>query len=78
VREVGRAPVAGPFLDVPFNGESGSSAYNNMSSANFLKSLATDASHFYNTPKTMDLTAIFNSIGAALASGSRLVSCGGC
>jgi hypothetical protein len=60
------------------NGGSSSSAYNNMSSVNFLKSLATDAAHFYNTPKTTDLTAIFTAIGSQLTSGSRLVSCTGC
>jgi len=38
----------------------------------------TDGANFYNTPKTTDLTAIFNSIRSQLASGSRLVSCSGC
>jgi hypothetical protein len=60
------------------NGETASSSFNNISSVNFLKLLATGASHFYNTPETTDLTAIFNSIGSQLASGSRLVSCSGC
>jgi hypothetical protein len=53
--------------------ELSSSAYYNTYATAFLQSLATDASHFYNQPKTSDLTPIFNAIGSALTSGSKLV-----
>ncbi len=55
------------------NGELTNSPYYNMSANSFLQSLATDASHYYNQPKTEDLTVIFNAIGSQLTSGSRLI-----
>jgi hypothetical protein len=50
-----------------------SSPYYNWDADDFLASLATDAEHFYNEPKSADLEPIFNSIGAQLTSGSKLV-----
>ncbi len=38
-----------------------------------VQQIATDASHFYNQPKTHDLASAFQAIGVSLASGSKLV-----
>jgi hypothetical protein len=35
--------------------------------------MATDELHYFNSPRTEDLAPIFETIGAVLATGSRLV-----
>ena len=50
-----------------------SSAYRNTNTPTLVQSLATDASHFYNEPKSSDLEPIFQVIGSQLTVGSRLV-----
>ena len=50
-----------------------SSPYYNMDAVEFLESLATDASHAFNEPKSADLEPIFYSIGTQLTAGSRLI-----
>lgn len=50
-----------------------SSAWKDASATYFLQNVATDSAHFFNEPKTSDLTPIFQVIGAQLTSGSRLV-----
>jgi len=50
-----------------------SSPYYNMDAGVFLASLATDASHAFNEPKSADLEPIFYSIGTQLTAGSRLI-----
>jgi hypothetical protein len=54
-------------------GELPSSPYYNYTAAQFLTAMATDSDHFFNAPKTEDLTDIFKAIGGALTGGSRLV-----
>jgi Flp pilus assembly protein TadG len=53
--------------------ETAASPWNNKPAAQLLAAMATDASHFYNQPKTQDLDPVFQAIGMQLASGSKLV-----
>ncbi len=49
------------------------SPWANRPALDLLRAMATDASHFYNSPKTADLDPIFQAIGQQLAGGSKLV-----
>jgi hypothetical protein len=49
------------------------SAYYYMDADEFLESLASDAFHFFNEPKSADLEPIFYAIGSQLTGGSRLI-----
>ncbi len=53
--------------------ESAGSAWQNKPVAQLLLQMATDSDHFYNQPKTQDLTPVFQAIGIQLSSGSKLV-----
>ena len=52
--------------------DSGSPWYN-ATAEELLQAMATDELHYFNSPRTEDLQPIFETIGASLASGSRLV-----
>jgi len=50
------------------------SPWSGVSSVDFLEALATDEDHFFNEPKSSDLTPVFQAIGGSLtAGGSKLV-----
>jgi Flp pilus assembly protein TadG len=53
--------------------DSTKSPWYNKPATQLLLQMATDASHFYNQPKTADLDPVFQAIGNSLASGSKLV-----
>ncbi len=53
--------------------DSTNSPWYNKPATQLLLQMATDASHFYNQPKTQDLDPVFQAIGVQLAAGSKLV-----
>lgn len=53
--------------------DASNSPWYNKPATQLLLQMATDASHFYNQPKTQDLDPVFQAIGVQLAAGSKLV-----
>ena len=53
--------------------DSAASPWYNKTAVELLASMATDADHFSNAPRTADLDPIFQAIGAELTGGSKLV-----
>jgi len=53
--------------------EASGSFWDGKSAEELLAAMATDAGHYYNSPRTADLDPVFQAIGAQLGSGSKLV-----
>jgi hypothetical protein len=53
--------------------ENAGSFWAGKSAEELLAAMATDADHYYNSPRTSDLDPVFQAIGAQLGSGSKLV-----